>query len=269
VGFRRNWARAPRTVTLSFPAIRSLGPRLFPEPEPVCCELAPLPPALESLPGALQDAIKKGVQLALRDAPPATVSLAPNTAAPFRSRPLNETVVVVVGGDNQSFEADVLKKALVGGATGTTPIIEVDPDNSVAIDKAIQFAFFRALDYERIHISGVDFVASSLDAYTALAFTILVDGIAVVDRASLLALRELSIDVAPKSKVSFLVSNADLNSSFVVYFTPKGWIYACDGQGNYLSQALLRQDGQWQEPNDACVPPRRRLGANRVNGACP
>jgi len=258
-----NWPRHRRIFTVcEMPPVRGLGRKLFPEPETPCEDLCPLPPELDSIPGHIQDSVTKGMQIALRDLPPLTVSRSPNEYPPFRSSTIDELFILVTGSDaiptvvadmNAAITAHVPQ---IQGARFpvTSPLTPAATPNAL-----VPFLLFESLDYERLHFSGIDIIPTSLDAFLYTAFTILVNGgETAIDRASISALRKLSIDVPPKSRISLLVQNRDIFSAFTFYVTVRGWTYECEGQGNFLSQSVLRQDGQWEEPNGPCVPPRRR-----------
>lgn len=254
------------------PPVRAVGRKLFPSVEPECCDLVPLPDQLESLPGYIQDAVKKGVQIALRDMPPIATSRAPNEYPPFVSEPVNQTVEIVSGGQNTSLAVAQIIAALKANTSPQVsgakyPIVDCTGFNNVTPQELIPFLVLLAGDYERVHFSGVEFGVSSIDAYTALAFTVMIDGETVLDRVSLLDLAELSIDAPPSSRIVFYIANRDADSAFLVYFSVRGWRYTCQDQGNSFSNTVLRQDGAWEEPNDPCVPPRRRLRGG-IFGPC-
>lgn len=264
---RTNWPRQRRIFSVAaLPPVRARGMRLWPVPEPDCCELVPLPPPLSSLPAEMQNAVKKGVQIALRDMPPLNTSQAPNEHPPFKNTPLNKTVALVVGGDLAltGGAMAVIESALRGTTSASPPagaelpIVAAQPQNSVTPQDLVPFLVFLSDNYERIHVSGVEAIPSSLDAYMMLAFTVIANGETIIDRGTIQDLRDLSIDLPPGSRLAFFVANRNESDAYLVYFTVFGWSYPCEGQGNFLSQTTLRQDGQWEEPTDPCVPPARR-----------
>jgi hypothetical protein len=262
--WRRGLPKKPWISITAFPALRERGPALFPYPVVPCCDLPPLPAQLASLPNTIQSSVKNGVQQALLagGTKPQITSAAPNEAAPFNSQPLNQTTTLIVGGSLTGTELSALaiEAAVVGPATlaqvtsgAVYDIAQVNPvDNDTVPQQLVTFLFLQASDYERLHLSGVDVLVSSMDAINALAFTIQVNGQTILDRVSFLALKTLSIDSPPKAVITFQVANRDPNSAFLVYFTPKGWNYVSQGQGNYLSAACLTPDGEWNPPLDEC-----------------
>lgn len=245
--------------------------RLFPAAEPCCSELTPLPPVLDSLPAVLQQAVERGLQRGFREMPPIATQPSPLVSPPFRHTSLNKEIALIIGSSPTIAGMQSIEDGLVGNITqvsgGMLPIVSKTAGFTATEQNT--FLTVQAGDYERLHFSGVDFAVSSLDALLTVAFSVYVDGYTVLDRVRLGALRELSIDAPPKSVVRWkfaLPSDLDV---FLIYMTIKGYRYTCEGQGNYFSQLGLREDGQWQIPNQPCVPSRRALGAAEHEGACP
>jgi hypothetical protein len=157
--------------------------------------------------------VKKGVQQALRDRSNlgwvGLASLPPQNAAPFKSQPLNRSYDVIVGGGHaaQQAAASELQAAIVGAAVqaGATaaPVIVTNPANSVTQSTPASFLTLNPQAYERMHVSGVECAASSLDAYSNLLFTVQLDGLTVLDHVPLDALAELSLDVKPLGQLAF------------------------------------------------------------------
>jgi hypothetical protein len=260
--FRKQWPhRRYLAGQASFKALRNPGPKLWPHPQKRGEDLAPLPDALESLPGTVQCAVKKGVQQALRDRSNlgwvGLASLPPQNAAPFKSQPLNRSYDVIVGGGHaaQQAAASELQAAIVGAAVqaGATaaPVIVTNPANSVTQSTPASFLTLNPQAYERMHVSGVECAASSLDAYSNLLFTVQLDGLTVLDHVPLDALAELSLDVKPLGQLAFLVTSSDAAAVYLVRFTPKGWRYPVPGLGDYESEALYRADPDGREAEDA------------------
>src|SRR6185295_6860984 len=176
MGFRRRvWPTPQRIIQAAFPAARVPGPFLFdPAPALRCCDERALPPEFESLPRLIQDGVKAGVQLAQRDAPPATVAAPPWQAPPFWSRPINKPVVLIVGGAGAT--ASAASAALYAAAT--IPFVSlnglslpaesiafigpggaaIDPPNGQAIpipppQSALPWLVLTTQDNERLHFA--------------------------------------------------------------------------------------------------------------------
>lgn len=268
---RRRWPAPQRILLTTFPAIRARGMPLFPAAEPCCAELEPLPKALESLPAILQNAVEKGFQRGVREAPPIVTQGSPLESPPFRHTSLNDQFALIIGTSTTIEGISSINQGLIGNCAQTSgaqlPILQKTA-GFVPNDQNT-FRTYRAADYERIHIQGVDFAVSSLDALLTLAFSVYVDGAAVLDRVRLGALRRLSIEVPPGGMCRWKVSIPDSVSVFLLYMTIYGWRYTVEGQGNYFSQTVLKEDGQFFIPNAPCVPSRRALNNGENGGTCP
>lgn len=254
-GFKRRLQHAPQTILCDFAPLREIGPRLWPEPRPDCSTLAPLPKELESLPSELECSVTRGVIRAYRNAPPIVAAQAPNTKAPFRSRPLNTTINLIVGSTDAITQntMNTIYVALRGAAS--LPVLAVLAKPPVLVVAPVEFYSVTPPDYQRAHIGGLKLIPDSLDAYNFLRFTVTVGGVTVLDQVGIDALEKFSIDASPRKKISFQVANLDPLSAFLVYFNvTDGWMYPSQGQGPYLSDAVIKNDGSWIEPTPSCAP---------------
>lgn len=264
MGFGRlGWPRKRRVISpCDMPPLRREGPALYPAAQDKCCDLAPLPDELGSLPGIIQDSVMKGLQRGLREMPPLNVVRAPHESPPFRSRSLNETVRLIIESDSNPGTLSLIQ-ALIGN-TSSTPGVALDivvaSGAAASPNDLIPFLVIEGDSFKRNHISGVDIIPSTLDAVDVCAFTVLVDGATVLDRVSLLDLMDFSLDALPSRRIEFFVQIRDPAALFFMYFAVKGWTYPCQDQGDFLSDATLQEDGHWEAPNAPCVPPRRGRG---------
>jgi hypothetical protein len=218
----------------------------------------------------MQCAVKRGVQQALQDtknASQAFVGLSqfpPHNSPPFKNTPLNQTVYLIIGGQilagaPSSAATENIETALKGTASGFLtgvpfPVVRGDPLNEFDASVWMPVVQVTTGVYERKHVSGFDFMVSSFDALVALAFTIQINGLTVVDRASLNDLNDLSLEVPPMGNLVVYAANRNAFSAFLVKLSMKGWVYTCTGMGNYLDQALYTDTLDDDPPLDSCAP---------------